>query len=199
MQKLRFLLGILFIVLLNPLQAEIQSLIVRWNPTYCSTACAMNLQMQFSRVFSASKVEFNAQAGEAVLYWKPYAVFTYQQIAAAMNMVGYRAYDIRLRVRGTISHDRTNFYLTSIGDNTVFTLMSPANSVSNQMSTPYYNQSSPYASYYNIPNQQAVQDLRNQLLLGEQSGQLVVIEGPLYEPWRYINMNLVIEQMQFVQ
>ena len=107
-----------------------------------------------------------------------------------MAMIGLSINQIKAQVSGTISHSDRDIFLTSTGDGTLFTLISPLRPVQNGYAVPYdYN-------LYAGGNRPLSEDMRQQLLQAEQAGQELTVSGPLFVPERSPPNYLVIESVR---
>jgi hypothetical protein len=89
-------------------------------------------------------------------------------------------------VRGTISHHGTLFYLTSLGDNTVFELIGIP--VPQTRDSTVINKS--------LYTRQLDQGQAQQLLEIERASQTATVEGPLFEPWRSPALRIALQNIQ---
>jgi hypothetical protein len=168
--------------------AEIVKVNVQWQPETCPLSCAQGLAGQFQKIPGIAQINMNQSGGYAELRWKPGIPFIYAQIKSAMQAIGPGIRDIRVKVRGTLKFDKQTVSLTSLGDNTVFYLIGQINAKEGQT-----------AVYYSLESHQLSQDMIARLVEGYQQQRIAVIEGPLFEPWRYPYLWLIVDQLQFVQ
>lgn len=156
-----------------PLGAEIERVTVRWDKGICLQTCAESLAEQFRKIPDVTEVNVNQAAAQADLKWKKDVAFSWLPVMSALSMIGLFPEDVRIRVRGIITHDEKHINLISKPDGTFFVLFSPV--------TPnlggYTEMFSQYA--YSVSP-----DARDQLLQAEQAGKLVTVEGPILQPER---------------
>lgn len=167
------------------LSAEIEEIVMKWNALECLDVCIPTLQQQLDNIINVTDLQINPRAGTSVMRWKPNYPFSYEPFNLATRTVGIRIADFRMKVRGTINRQQDNYYLVSIGDNTSFLLLGPIRAEPGR-----------YIIRQNIASHPLSPKLRQQLLLAANNGQIVEIEGPLFEPLRYLLM-LIVEQIKF--
>lgn len=185
MQKKIFNLLLICLFSFSALRAEIEEIVMKWNALACLDICIPTLQQQLGYINNVTDLQINARAGTAVMSWKPNYPFSYEPFNLATRMVGNRIIDFRMKVRGTVYRQQDNYYLVSVGDNTSFLLLGPLRAETGR-----------YIIWSNIASHPLSPKLRQQLLFAAENGQIVVIEGPLFEPLRYLLM-LIVEQIQF--
>lgn len=168
------------------LVANVEWVIIRWTPQICQYECQESLYKRFSAIRGVANVEIAGAEGRATLRWKPDERFSYGPIDVAMRMVGPSIRDIRVRVRGTITHQGATFHLISLGDNSIFELLGvPLPATRNDT----VEQNSLFTRALD-------EQMRSKLLQVEKESQLVTVEGPLFEPWRSPSLRLAIQQLQ---
>ena len=184
MQKKRWI-GFLFIFLayLNPLRAEVETIIVNWDAFKCQDLCTSLIARQFSAIKEVSNLQINAPSGTAVMGWDPNYPFSYEPFRYASAGVGIHITSMRLRVRGTISHDIENIYLVSNGDDARFLLIGPL-----------HPEPGRYVPNYSLATHPLPPEMRERLLEAERKRLTVVISGPLFQPSHYPR-TLIVEQM----
>lgn len=180
---MRHYLIVFFILSCSFLTAEVEEIVMKWNAALCLNNCVPLLARQLSYVKNLADVQLNDRAGVAVMRWKPNYPFSYEPFNLATRTVGVRIEDFRLRVRGTINQNGDNFFLVSMGDNTSFLLLGPATSLPGR----YIPK--------NIASHPLSPIMRERLALAAQRRDVVIIEGPLYQPLTYLLM-LIIAQMK---
>jgi hypothetical protein len=158
---------------------------LRWNAALCLDVCIPLLERQLNSITGVANLTIDPRAGAATLEWKPNVSFNYAPINIATRAAGIRVSDARIRVRGTISHDNANVYISSLGDNTRFNLLGPINPIPGH-----------YIVQSNIASHPLPLKMRDELLLAEAKNQMVTVEGPLFEPLRYV-LAIVVEQVQY--
>lgn len=168
----------------NAAHAEVSDVIITWTKATCQPGCDKLLSQQFGKIYGIETFDINRLAGQANIKWKPNLPFAYYPINAAMRMVGPHINSIRVKVRGKIQHSQGNVKLISEGDGTQFYLISAVNPAPNQ-----------YALTRSVYNRLLSLDVRQQLLDAETKKQMVIIDGPLFEPYRSPPLFLVIEHL----
>lgn len=161
--------------------AEIQKILITWTVASCLPGCDTLLQRSFRQLRGVQDIQVNRGAGEAVVIWKPDVAFAFSSIDTALRMVGLEPNTIRIQVRGSIRQQGTNIMLISEGDRTPFYLLNPV--------TPSLTQ---YTETESIFNRQIDPQTRQQLLDAASNNQLVVVEGPLFQPERSPPLYIVI-------
>lgn len=172
-ERLMFLLTITATFLQTSLFGNIHSATLRWTPGQCSASCARALTDQWNRLEGVASVQMDQNAGQAILTWRPNAIFSYPRLHAATAMVGIYLKEIRLTVSGTITHNAQIISLVSLGDGTTFQLLGPLAPSSSGQTIVASPASHPIPPY-----------LHEQLLAAESNQQVVTIEGPLFEAYR---------------
>lgn len=169
--------------------AEVESITIRWTSQLCQKTCGMLLEKELKKVNGVDKVAIDLGAGQASLTWKPMTPFSYTSINTAMHMVGIALRDIRLRVRGHIRHTGETIYLVSEGDNTRFDLVNPVVPNLKGQST-----------VYNASGRKLTPELRQQLLDAEKNGQIATIEGPVFMPERMtVPVQIVVDSLKLTE
>jgi hypothetical protein len=186
-------LGFFLLLLLtihSTLIAEVESIIIRWNPIKCQTNCPELLAYQFKQVYGVAEVYVGA--GQAELKWKPNVLFSLPQVKVALQMVGISivGINVRVRVRGKLQHQKEEMTLISSGDNTRFVLLNPV------VTDLAHNRQAPE---YNYMARQLTLEMRQQLLEAEAKHQIATIEGVIFMPERSPPdpLAIVIDQMKF--
>lgn len=183
-----FLLKILLVVAPFQISAEIERVTVKWlNPTICSDSCINDMAKQFGAIAGAAEVVLDQGAGQADVRWKPRAPFNFNPINTAMRLVGPSIHDVRVKVRGTISHASSTITLESLGDNTRFILLGPVNPSMKQ-----------YTVVHNTDNRSLSDETKAKFLEAEKNFEVVEVEGPLLDPWRYQVLYLVVEKAEAI-
>ncbi len=168
--------------------AEVVKVQIQWQPESCTMACAQLLATQFQKVPGVAEIIMNQGGGFADLRWKPQYPFAFIPIQTAMQNVGVGIRNIRVKARGTLVFQQQTVALISLGDNTPFYLLGPLVAKSGQMTIDD-----------SLQNHQLSPATLTQLVEASKQNRIVVIEGPLYQPWSYSWLWLIIDQMQFVQ
>lgn len=185
---MKILYSIFFILIALHGYAEVSQVTIKWlNPVICQQGCINDMAKQFGSMNGAAEVILNQGAGQVDIRWKPRVQFSYYPLNTAMRLVGPSIHDIHMKVRGTITHNSNTFTLESLGDNTRFLLLGPVEPNMNQ-----------YTVVHNTDNRPIPDDIKVKLLNAEKNFEVVEIEGPLMDPWRYQVLYLVIEKANFI-
>jgi hypothetical protein len=175
---------------LLPIQAEIQTVTLRWVAANCNPHCNQLLAQQFHRIPGVASINMNSTAGQMDVRWRPNFPLNFQQINVAFSNVGPSIQDFRVRVRGTVEMNGTQIFLRSIGDNTLFQLLGLPQAQPNQFVQ---------VNSYNPMNFPLNPGMRQQLLQAGSEHRVTVIEGPILAPERSPPWMLIIQNLQFVQ
>lgn len=170
---------------LNDLGAEIQKVVITWKSAFCQQSCADGLAREFRKVNGVAEIDMNAAAGRMELRWKPNAGFQFQPINNAMAMIGVSIKDIRVTVRGTLTHDNRRVTLVSLGDNTRFDIINPVIPSPNQQ-----------ADEFNASTRGLTDANLTKLLDAEKEHMIATIDGPLFQPERSPPILLVLESLK---
>lgn len=168
------------------LQAEIESITIKWTALECQKSCIAGLERYFRNINGVADVQMDQPGGQAVLRWKPNVQLTFMPINNAMQMIGLSINDLRIKVRGTISHDERSVTLNSTGDNTRFLLMSVATPKTTVMTEEFNPQ-----THILSPAQ------REEFLDAQAADQVAVVEGPIFEPERSPPLKVLVEKVRF--
>lgn len=184
MQKqLCFTLISAFIIALGPLaRAEVEEVTVTWNGFKCQSSCVSQMEQNLKSIPNATNVQVNPQ-GSAIMKWAPNQPFSYEPFRYAAGAIGNRFSSMRIKVKGTITFDGTNFFLISSGDNTQFLLVGPL-----------LTQPGRYAPN-NLQTHPITPATQDQLTRLTQSQRKVMISGPLLLP-SYYQLALVTENIK---
>jgi hypothetical protein len=172
----------------SSLKAEIESITIKWTALECQQSCIAGLEKQFRNINGVADVIMNQPAGMATLRWKPDVVLTFPPINTAMSMIGLSINDLRVKVRGTISHDARTVTINSLGDNTRFLLMSPVTPKRYEMVEEFNPE-----THILTPSQ------RDQFLQAQDADQVAIVEGPLFEPERSPPLKLIVANVKFIK
>lgn len=168
----------------SPLTAEIERVTVTWNAQICLDACVREIARQLQMINGIAEIVISQPQGQADLRWKPKSPFSYDFIKRSVEGAGAGIRDIRLQVRGTLVITPAAVLLESLGDNTRFVLLSPAQQ----------------SFYKNVPQinfdtHQLAPEMRQSLVDAATHSEVVVIKGPLLRP--NYGLYLIIEQISF--
>lgn len=175
-------LSVSFLLLFSSVCAEVENVVIKWDAALCLDVCIPLLERNLRSIKGVTDFAINPQAGTAEVTWDPNTPFSYYPFNTASRATGLRLSDIRVRVRGTVSHDTANFYLVSLGDGIQFQLVGPAQAQFG------------YVIQANIATHPLPAYRKEQLLDAENRRQIITIEGPLFEPNRY-SLLLITEQV----
>lgn len=124
MNNLFYILSFLSLILLpSNISAEIVNLTIRWDGKACKDNCNMQLERGFKRMPGAIGIDADYKNGVATMRWMPLTKFQFQNISLIARPVGVPILDVALTVRGTVSRSGNRITLSSIGDDTAFTLV----------------------------------------------------------------------------
>lgn len=171
-----------FLFIKTFLCAEVENIVIKWDAALCLDVCIPLLERNLRSIKGVTDFTINPMAGAAEIEWDPNVPFSYFPFNTASRATGLRLSDIRVRVRGTVSHDPSNFYLVSLGDGVQFQLVGPGKA------------SFGYTIQANIANHPLPAYRQEQLLDAENRRQIITVEGPLFEPNRY-SLMLITEQI----
>jgi len=173
----------LFILVTYALNAEIEMITLEWDNVLCQNSCSHLMEKELSKVKDVTNVSVSQQNGIATMQWKAEKRFSFPAIDSAIKKVGLHMKAIRVKVRGTITEQNKKFYITSIGDGTRFNLLGAA--TDNATKNRYVIQQ----SRYNRPLTEQQKDL---LMEAIEKRQIVIIEGPIYQPYQFPPLDLVV-------
>lgn len=166
------LFTILFVLAIGGwLVAEVEMIEIKWNAFKCIGPCSSLIQQNLNAIRTVSNVQIDAPSGTAVMGWDPNYPFSYEPFRFAAGAVGIKIDEMRIRVRGTITHDADNFYLISNGDGARFLLLGPI-----------VTQPGRYIPRYSIYTHPLTGYVKDELLQAERHLLTVLISGPLYLP-----------------
>lgn len=181
----KFIFFYVFVFLFNqsvPLNAEIERITVLWNPQICLEPCVREVTRQLQMVAGIAELVINQPQGQADIRWKPKVPFSYDYIKTAFGIVGAVIRDVRIQVRGTVTISRNAVTLDSLGDNTRFVLLGPAQ----QSFTKYVPQR-------NFDTHPLAPEMQMQLAQAAQDYCVVTVKGPLLRP--LMGLYLIVEQI----
>lgn len=168
----------------SPIYGEIQSVIVKWRPGFCLKPCEDNLRKKIAAAPQVAESDVPEGASQATIRWKPNMRFSYQTLNFLIKGAGVKADQVFMTVRGNIQHDSRHVYLVSQGDGTRFTLLSPIY----VSPDPSQSQTRSNVDSYNLSDK-----ARAELLKNEQEHRLVTVKGLLLDPWRYVELYLIMD------
>lgn len=167
---------------LSPLCAEIERITVLWNPQICLEPCVREITRQLRMVNGIAEIVISEAQGQADIRWKPKVPFSYDYIKTAFGIVGATIRDVRMQVRGTLTVSASTIILESLGDNTRFVLLGPA-----QQS---FTKNIPQKNFDTHP---LAPEMQQQLLTAAREFCVVTVKGPLLRP--LMGLYLVVEQV----
>lgn len=180
----------IFFLATYALSAEIEMITLEWDNIACQNSCAELMQRELSKVKDVTNVSVSQQNGMATMQWKAQKRFSFPSIDSAVKKVGLHIKAFRVTVRGTISEKNKKFYIHSIGDETTFNLLGSATD------NPDKNRYIPQQSRYNRP---LTEEQKEVLRTAIDQEQIVVIEGPIYSPYQFPPLDLVIGSIRIVK
>ena len=173
------------LMICSHLSAEIERVTVKWNPVVCQGSCIQGIIGALSATPPVAEFIINPQEGQVNIRWKPKSFFDYETVRRAIaGATGIPILDIRVQVRGTVIVSNNVVALQSLGDNTQFMLMSPAQQ--------NITKNVPQNSFF---NRQLTPQLMQQFLEGARDSTVVTVSGPLLRP--QMGLYLVAEQVTF--
>lgn len=173
----------LFMLTTYALNAEIEQITLEWDNVLCKDDCAARMQKELSKVSEISNVAVSQSNGMATMQWKAEKRFSFPTIDKAIKKIGLHVQALRVKVRGTITEQNRKFYITSIGDGTKFNLLGAASD------NPTKNRYVVQQSRYNRPLSQEQKAILMEAIKKEL---VVVIEGPIYQPYQFPPLDLII-------
>ncbi len=184
MQHFKYLLMLSFL-LSTSLFTEVEKVVLKWKPGFCTESCLLDLEKRLARMSDVAGFKINSSQNQATLRWKPNRRFDFGDINRTMRYVGVSLHEIFVTVRGTIDHTNRDITLKSLGDNTEFTLLGP-------VAIPSPGEA---AAEKNLQTHKLQDRTRNQLILAEDKFRVVTIEGPLFMPERSLSLYLITEKV----
>lgn len=187
--KFKFYISLFYLHLAfsSTLAAEIENVVIKWNAALCQGYCETALANELDSIPDVASYRIDPYKGIADIQWKPNEQFSFGTLNLASRSIGFRITETRLKVRGTIAHDRENIYLVSIGDGTRFILLGALKTVPGQ-----YAVRASRASYP-LPI-----DWSERFLELEADNQIVAVEGLLIIPQTYI-LAISVEDVKFLE
>lgn len=165
---------VLFLVLFSFLNAEVEQVILRWDPIPCKKACPILLHDRLQKAKGVASVDMRADEGNAIMTWDPKIPFSFVPLNYALRYVGVREKDLRVKVSGTIYGSGASYFIKSRGDNTTFVLFNRATS----------GGPGTYVNLYSATNRILSPEQVSKLEDLKRSHQIAVIEGPIFMPER---------------
>jgi hypothetical protein len=170
-----------------PLQAEIEQIDIRWNAFKCLETCVPFIERGLQAIPQVTHIQVNAKEGTASMGWNPTVPFSYEPFKLASATAGIHFDEMRMRVKGTVSHEGDHLYLTSSGDHTRFLLIGPLKAEPGR-----------YVPRFNVATRPLTGDAKNQLLDAEKNGLMVTISGPLFLPSSH-SLTLMAEHIKIYE
>lgn len=113
------------LVCLTPmlLVGEIEEVRIKWKAADCNERCAKPLEREFKALSKVSSVDFNGNAGEVILKWRPNEVFRPEVIDRIGLRRSLEFQEVQVAIRGVVKkRGQRSFVIQSIGDDTRFVL-----------------------------------------------------------------------------
>lgn len=172
----RLLISTLFLTacLTLNLNAEVEQVVIKWNPIPCKNECPKLLQDRLQKAKGVSTVEVHAAEGWASIVWDKNIPFSFVPLNWALRYVGVREKYLRVKVRGKVRGSGANYSIISEGDGTNFVLFNRAVPVDPPQ----------YVNLFNPSNRILSQDIIDKLEQAKKGNQVVVIDGPIFMPER---------------
>jgi hypothetical protein len=172
------------------LTAEIQMVSIKWiaydwQAAGCLKDCTQIVQREFKKVKGVDAVTVNQAAGRIDIRWKPKFAFSFGPIDTAMRLSGPGLEELRVRVRGKITHDSNSVTLISEGDGSRFILLG----VLFPDPTRYVIEENPASHPIPLP-------VREELLRAEKNKKLVTVEGMIPQPEQSPPLYLIMEKRE---
>lgn len=169
-----FIISFALVLIANfALNSEIEKVRLTWQPESCRGSCGDLIKKNFQKIKGPEDVQVFLEQGYAELYWAPGESFSYRMVKRPMQRVGVGLDFIYVTARGTISSQSKRLKLSSIGDSTSFTLISPANAELQRT-----------GSRKNLRARSLNKEHRKILEDALKNKQLVKISGVLFQPHR---------------
>lgn len=169
----------------SPLSGEIKEISLFWNPVICNQKCGNILGQKLQQMPGVEEMNLNAGAGTATLKWKEKLPFSYHSLKFTLQSVGVGQSNVRVKARGTVTIQGNKVSFFSKDDNTRFVLISPL--------APQPGQ---YTPRPNAALMTLNEGVKNQLIEPAKQGKIMVVEGPLYQPWNSPPLWLMLEKVQ---
>lgn len=154
--------------------AEVQQVVIKWNPIPCKNECPKLLQDRLQKAKGVSTVEVHAEEGWASIEWDKKIPFSFVPLNWALRYVGVREKYLRVKVRGKVRGAGASYSITSEGDGTNFVLFNRAVPVDPPQ----------YVNLFNPSNRVLTPDIIEKLEQAKKGNQTVVIDGPIFMPER---------------
>jgi len=185
LSKVNYARNLLFIyfIYFQGLHAEIEQIRVSWNAFKCQTTCVQQIQQSLNAIKGVKSLKIDGPSGIANIEWDPTTPLNYEPFRYAAAAVGINI-DMRVSVKGIISHENENIFIISDKDQTRFLLIGPI-----------LVESGRYIPKYNLATHPLPTDIKEQLLDIERKRVSVVISGPLFLPAQY-PLTLVTEHIK---
>lgn len=167
-----------------PLHAEVDKVVLKWNPGFCNDSCLKNLDYRLRSMPDVAEVRMEGASSQATLRWRPNKSFSFDRIDHTMRYVGTRLMQVFVTVRGTIQHPDKDASIVSIGDNTPFILLSPTDIKPGQA-----------AALQNVQSYKLKPETRALLMQAQQEFKVVTIQGLLLLPEQGPPLRLIIQNL----
>lgn len=165
---------VIFSALCLHLTAEVEQVVIKWNPIPCKNECPKLLQDRLQKAKGVSSVEIHPDEGWASIIWDKKVPFSFVPLNWALRYVGVREKYLRVKVRGKVRGSGASYSIISDGDGTSFVLFNRAVPVNSPQ----------YVNLFNPTNRVLSPDIINKLEQAKKGNQSVVIDGPIFMPER---------------
>ena len=175
---------LLIILLLLPfsLTAEILTLELRWTPGLCQNTCPDFAQRKLSEITGVESVVVNGSQGQATIKWSDSKPFSWKQVSDPIIAgIGLSIRNSSVQVTGNIIRLGKFYGIRSSGDNTLFYLIGQIE--------PNLNE---YVVQKNLEDREYPPNIREQLEEAVLGKYAVEIRGPLFMPWRYQRLYVIV-------
>lgn len=170
--------------------AEIEMITLEWDNIACQDSCASLMERELSKISDITNVTVSQQNGMATMQWKAKKKFSFPTIDSAIKKVGLHIKALRVKVRGTISESNKKFYIHSLGDETKFNLLGSATDNVTK------NRQVLQQSRYNRPLTEDQKDILREAM---EQKQIVIIEGPIYQPYQFPPLDIVVGSIKIAK
>lgn len=152
------------------LNAEVEQVVIKWNPIACKNECPRLLQERLQQAKGVASVEVHSDEGWASIVWDKKFPFSFVPLNWALRYVGVREKYLRVKVRGRVHGSGASYSIISEGDGTNFVLFNRAVPVDPPQ----------YVNLFNPTNRVLTPDIIEKLEEAKKGNQTVVIDGPIF-------------------
>lgn len=182
----KFILAVLLLIA-NSINGEVISVTLKWDPLVCFASCNTQLAQQFQKIPGVADMRFNPDMGQVTLIWKPNMPFSFAPLNNALRYVGPKLLGNTISIRGTIERRGNDYYIRSLGDNTLFQLLGALKYEQNRYTIEH--------SVYNHPIEGNTKMQLDDAMLKHK---IAKVDGYLFEP-QWMTLRVVITNMNFEQ